>query len=120
MNGKTYYYKIRSYITGEKATLYGSFSSVKSLKMTYYAYKGESKTSKNKRIFKSSKKKKYTSKSQANKNMKTIKVKVWDFNSKKKKITKTKTLKVHKNIVPTVKQIFNEIYHGKEKFPIHS
>jgi len=119
-NGTTYYYKIRSYKKNNKKITYGPFSSAQSKKMTYYAYKGESTKSKNLRIFNSTSKKKYSSSSQAKKYMTTITVKVWDFNSKKKKVTKTKTLKVHKNIAPTIKQIFNEIYHGKEKFPIHS
>lgn len=120
INGKTYYYKIRTYKKVNNQIKYGPLSSAKSKKMTYYAYKGESTKSKNLRIFNSTSKKKYKSASQAKKYMTTIKIKVWDLNSKKKKVTKTKTLKVHKNIASTVKQIFNEIYHGKEKFPIHA
>lgn len=87
---------------------------------TLYGYKGESKRSKTRRIFNSTKKKKYKSKKEAKKHMTTIKIKVWDLNSRKKKITKTKKLTVHKNIALTVKKIFNEIYKGKEKFPIHA
>lgn len=119
VNGKTYYYKVRSFKKTDDKTVYSSFSSVKSKKMTYYAYNGESTKQKNLRIFESTSKKTYKSESQAKKYMTKITIKVWDFNSKKQKVTKTKTLTVHKNIASTVKQIFKEIYNGEEKFPIH-
>lgn len=48
-----------------------------------------------------------------------VTVRVWDFNSSGVKVTKTMTVQVHKNIAPTVKAIFEEIYNGKEQFPIH-
>ena len=95
-------------------------SDVQAATKVSYAYKSESTKNKIKRIFGTATKIKYKSASQAKKYMTTIKVKVWDFNSKKKKVTKTKSITVHKNIAPTVKKIFEEIYKGKEKFPIHS
>ena len=51
--------------------------------------------------------------------MKTIKIKVWDINSKGKKYTRKFYLTVQKNLAPSVKQMFKEIYKIKEKFPIH-
>lgn len=54
----------------------------------------------------------------AQKQMKEIKIKTWDINSKGKKYTRYHYLTVHKNIAPTVQQIFKEIYNGDEKFPI--
>lgn len=63
----------------------------------------------------------YTSASTAAANMTSITVKTWDFKSGKsgEKITRTWTIKVHKNLAATVQQIFKEIYEGSEKFPIH-
>lgn len=63
----------------------------------------------------------YKSASKAAANMKTITVKTWDFKNGKsgEKITRTWTIKVHKNLASTVQQIFKEIYEGSEKFPIH-
>jgi ribosomal protein L37AE/L43A len=84
-----------------------------------YGYRSESSSSKYKRIFGSAKKKSYKSSSQAKKNMKTIKIKVWNI-SNNKKVTKTKSITVHKNIASTVQKIFDEIYNGSEKFPIYS
>lgn len=99
---------------------YVQMNNVEAVSKVRYGYNGESTKSKTKRIFGSTKKKQYKSDKEAKKHMTTIKVKVWDFNSKKKKVTKTKSITVHKNIAPTVKKIFEEIYKGKEKFPIHS
>lgn len=63
----------------------------------------------------------YTSASKAAANMVPITVKTWDFKNGKsgEKITRTWTIKVHKNLAETYKQIFQEIYEGSEKFPIH-
>lgn len=63
----------------------------------------------------------YTSSSKAAANMVSITVKTWDFKNGKsgEKITRTWTIKVHKNLAETYKQIFKEIYEGKEQFPIH-
>ncbi len=51
--------------------------------------------------------------------MVSITVQVWDFNSAGDKITRSKTIQVHKNLAATYKQIFKEIYEGEEMFPIH-
>lgn len=50
-----------------------------------------------------------------------VKVRTWDFASKnsEEKITRTWTLQVHKNLAEIVELIFEEIYNGEEKFPIH-
>ena len=63
----------------------------------------------------------YSSESEARKQMKTIVIKVWDFKNGKsgKKITRTFHLTVHKKVAPSLKKAFDEIYKGKEKFPIH-
>ncbi|MDO4522281.1 MAG: M15 family metallopeptidase [Eubacteriales bacterium] len=54
-------------------------------------------------------------------NMQEITVRTWDFKSGRsgEKITRTWTIKVHKNLASTVQQIFEEIYSGSEQFPIH-
>lgn len=63
----------------------------------------------------------YTKESTAAANMTNVTVKTWDFKSGKsgEKITRTWTIKVHKNLAATVQQIFKEIYEGSERFPIH-
>lgn len=56
----------------------------------------------------------------AEKNMVEVTLQVWDLNSRGEKYTQYFTIKVHKNIAETVRQIFREIYAGNERFPIHS
>lgn len=51
--------------------------------------------------------------------MVSITVQVWDFDKNDEKVTKTKTIKVHRNLADTFQQIFKEIYEGEELFPIH-
>lgn len=51
--------------------------------------------------------------------MVSITVNVWDFDKNGDKVTKTKTIQVHKNLAATFQQIFKEIYEGEELFPIH-
>lgn len=51
--------------------------------------------------------------------MVSITVRVWDFDGSGQKVTKTMTLQMHKSIAPTISVIFEEIYNGKERFPIH-
>ncbi|MBR6825628.1 MAG: M15 family metallopeptidase, partial [Oscillospiraceae bacterium] len=46
-------------------------------------------------------------------------VKAWDLKKNGEKYTRDWKLKVHKNLADTVKAIFEEIYNGPEKFPIH-
>ncbi len=48
-----------------------------------------------------------------------VTVRVWDFDKSGEKVTRLMTVQVHKNIAPTVEAIFEEIYNGEEKFPIH-
>lgn len=117
-NGVAYQFKIVAYrtVNGAKAlgkealfTAYGD----------YYGYEAESYDSKYKRIYKNGSE--YTSDKEARKHMTTIKVKVWDFKQGMSgaKITKTKYITCNKAIAPTLKKIFNKIYHGKEKAPIY-
>lgn len=56
----------------------------------------------------------------AHADMVKVTVAVWDFNGSGEKVTRYFTVEVHKNIAPTVEQIFKEIYNGEEKFPIHA
>lgn len=119
MNGVTYSYRICSYkvVNGQKVL--SMMSEPKSILMNYYSYNGETYKQKVKRAFGSEKKKKknYKTSSKAAKQMKTIKIKVWDFkNGKKgKKVTRTKYLTVNKKLAPSIKEMFNEIYKAKEK-----
>ena len=52
----------------------------------------------------------------------TVTVKVWDFKSGigSEKVTKTRSFYVHRNLVPTIKRVFQEIYECEEKYPIKS
>lgn len=52
--------------------------------------------------------------------MVSITVRVWDIGSNGTKYTNRMTLKVHKNLAATVACIFEDIYNGQEKFPIHA
>lgn len=51
--------------------------------------------------------------------MTSVTVRVWDFDSNGQKVTKTMTVQVHRNLASTVEAIFEEIYNGEERFPIH-
>jgi hypothetical protein len=62
----------------------------------------------------------FQSSAEAAKNMTMVTIKVWDLDSSGKKVTRTKNLTVHKYIAEDVVAIFDEIYNGPEKFPIHS
>lgn len=54
----------------------------------------------------------------ARKYMKKITFKVWDYKGNKK-VTKKKSIYVHKLVAKKFKKAFDRIYKGKEKFPIH-
>lgn len=119
MNGVTYTYRICSYkiIDGQKVV--SMMSEPKSILMNYYSYNGETYNQKIKRAFGSEKKmnKNFKTSSKAAKQMKLIKIKVWDFKNGKngKKVTKTKYLTVNKRMAPSIKAMFDEIYKAKEK-----
>lgn len=85
----------------------------------YFTYANESYESRIHRLFGNGKNTWYSTASKAGKNMKEVKIKVWDVNSKGKKFTRTFYVRVHKNLAPSVKQMFKEIYKSKERFPIH-
>lgn len=53
-------------------------------------------------------------------NMTDISVKVWKLTASGSKETASLTLTINKNVAEDVKKIFEEIYNGKEKFPIKS
>ena len=119
MNGVTYTYRICSYemVDGEKVV--GRMSEPKSILMDYYSCSSETYNQRIKRAFGSEKKKKknFKTSSKAAKQMKTIQIKVWDFQNGKngKKITKTKYLTVNKRMAPSIQAMFAEIYKSKEK-----
>lgn len=118
-NGKTYYYKVRAYRTVDKKKKYSAYSVILGAMFNQLASGDETYQGKAQRIFGLNYYKKYASKEEAERNMVSITVNVWDFASDGvTKVTKQKTLQVHKNIAETVKQIFKEIYEGEEKFPI--
>lgn len=54
----------------------------------------------------------------ARRSMKTISFKAWDI-SNGKKVTRIRKVTVHKEIANRIKKVFNAVYKGKEKFPIH-
>jgi hypothetical protein len=60
----------------------------------------------------------FTNISQANLNMKSIKVKVWNLTASGTKKPASLTLTINKNVAENMKKIFEEIYNGKGKFPI--
>ncbi len=62
----------------------------------------------------------YSSASEAEPNMVSVSVRTWDINKAGEKYTRTWSVKVHKNIAPTVQAVFEEIYALPEQFPIHS
>ncbi len=62
----------------------------------------------------------YTSSDQALAHMETITIDVWQLGSDGLKYSAQKTLTVNASIAERVKLVFNEIYNGDEKFPIHS
>lgn len=122
-HGVTYTYRIYSYKNVDGAVVQSIPSDPKMIPMDYYAYSGEDYDQKVKRAFGSKKKmnKNFSTEAKARKQMKTIKIKVWDFANGKsgKKVTKTKYLTVNKNLAPTIQHIFKEIYNSKEKQVIH-
>ncbi len=123
MHGATYTYRIYAYKNINGSQIPSISSQMKSVTMDYYAYEGESYSQKVKRAYGSekAKRKNFATAKKAYKQMKIIKIKVWDFkNGKKgKKVTKIKSLTVNKKLAPTIQQIFKEIYKSKEKQVIH-
>ena len=119
MNGVTYTYRICSYKMVDGKQVVSMMSEPKSILMDYYSYNGETYNQKIKRAFGSQKKKtkNFKTAAKAAKQMKTIKIKVWDFkNGKKgKKVTRTKYITVNKRLAPSIKAMFDEIYKAKQK-----
>ncbi|MBR6222838.1 MAG: M15 family metallopeptidase [Lachnospiraceae bacterium] len=64
--------------------------------------------------------KRYANATDASNHMTTITFKAWNFANGKsgKKVTTIRRVTVNKLIAPTMQRILDEIYHGKEKFPI--
>ena len=62
----------------------------------------------------------FDTKQKADNHMKTIKVNVWQLNSRNQKVSKTVSITVNAALADTVTKIFNEIYQNKLHFPIKS
>jgi len=116
-NGE-YYYKVRPFRLNGKKKVYGEYSNAKKAKVNSFAYDGESYQDKCMRVFGVGWYKRYATMTEAQQNMTQITFNVWDFDSAGRKVTKSKTIWIHKNLAPTMQQIFKEIYEGKEQFPI--
>lgn len=118
-NGVTYTYRVCAYENVNGKRVLSTFSPAKVVLMNYYSYDGESYSKRIKRAFGSEKKKKsnYKTAKKAAKQMKRIKIKVWDYKKGKKgkKVTKIKYLTVNKKLAPSIQQMFAEIYKSKEK-----
>ncbi len=123
MNGVTYTYRVCSYKKVNGTKIPSVMSAPKDVVMNYYSYDNENYNQRIKRAFGSQKamKKNYKTSSKAAKQMKRIKIKVWDYKSGKKgkKVTKTKWLTVNKKLAPSISQMFKELYASKEKQVIH-
>ena len=61
----------------------------------------------------------YSSSANARADMVDVQVQAWYLKSNGEKVPRTWTLTVHKNLAETVKAIFEDIFNGPEKFPIH-
>ncbi len=111
-----YTYKVRAYRTVKKQRVYGSWSA------PVQAYLNKNVAIYGKEVPYETYGRFYKSQAASYKDMRAVTVKTWDFASGKKgrKITRTWTIYVHKNLADTVKRAFNEIYKGSEKFPIHA
>lgn len=118
-NGVTYTYRVCSYQNVGGKKVLSTLSPAKGVLMNYYSHDGETYYQRIKRAFGSEKKKKsnYKTAKKASKQMKRIKIKVWDYKKGKKgkKVTKTKYLTVNRKLAPSIQQMFAEIYKSKEK-----
>lgn len=123
VNGVTYTFRIVAVNVVNGKNQESALSPAASVVMDYYTYDGEDYTKRIKRAFGSEKKKKknFSSAAKASKQMKTIRIKVWDFQKGKKgkKVTRIKSLTVNKKLAPSITQIFKEIYNSSEKQVIH-
>ena len=90
--------------------------------MNYYACEKETLDMKVYRIFGAGGwvNKRYANATDASNHMTTITFKAWNFANGKsgRKVTTIRRVTVNKLIAPTMQRILDEIYHGKEKFPI--
>lgn len=119
-NGKCYGVRVMAYCTVKGSESEGEVQE-ESVYGDYYGYRAESDESRQRRVYGSLNKGEYNTSGQAQKHMTTIRVKVWDFASgmSGRKVTKTKYLTCNKAVAPTLKKVFQKIYHGKEKAPIY-
>lgn len=104
---------------------YSSCTTVTSQRNPAFTYAGQSYEEKCLQIFGevvSDPRQYYQSAVEAQSHMVEIAVKCWDYSRGvgSGKVTVTRYLMVHENIAATVSAIFDEIYNGSEKFPIHA
>ena len=60
----------------------------------------------------------YTDRASAEADMEKVTVQVWDIGTNGQKYTREFVLVVHKNLAPTIRALFRELYQGEERFPI--
>ena len=118
-NGKAYYYKIYSYKTVSGKMLLSVEPGYYEKYCNYYSFENEPYDSRIQRLFGNSKTAWYKTAKIASKNMKTVRIKVWDRTTGGKKYTRHFYVTVNKGLAPSVKKMFKEIYKTKERFPIH-
>ena len=118
-NGVFYGYKVRAYRLVKGKKVYGEFSNIRTRVMDVLGYELESFESRYNRAFAGGESW-FGNRTLAEANMINITVNVWDFDGTGNKVTKQKTFPVNQYLADTIKQIFKEIYEGKERFPIHS
>lgn len=116
-NGIYYSYKVKANVKIGNKCIRSEFSKAKGGYVDYYTYDNESFEHREKRIHYSEAN--YGTQAASEQNQVTITIRVWDFDSNGNKVTKNKSFKVNKYISESVKQAFEEIYNGNEKFPIH-
>jgi hypothetical protein len=75
-------------------------------------------SNKNELITGDTRRQQFSSRSEADDNMRNIIIKVWKLNSQGEKVASESTLTVNKNVAEDVVKIFDEIFNGPEKFPI--
>ena len=119
-NGKRYYYKLVAKKKSNGVWVENS-SDTFAVYCNYFAHKNESYTDKCKRAFGKNYYQSYATSSEAEKHMKTITVKVWDLNGSSW-YTRRYSMKVNKNMAPTIQQMFEDLYKLKksDRVPIHA
>ena len=123
LSGVTYYYTVRCFSSDGKTATSGFDNTGVSIEYVGpYTSQYESGDARCMRLWGDTKYHTYSTQAEAEADMTQITVKTWDFKSGKSgaKYTRTWTISVHKGVAASVEKIFEEIYNGDEKFPIHT